>query len=410
MIPAFAPGQGPVAVHRWFARGEDWAMHPWFAPRVGEVLRALDERIKARQAGPFQLDAAGGVLVGELLEDAECLDPRAAERRPCVVRLAFAAGLLSYREQEGVLAALRGMALPASPGIDQGLVVAVPQVAPAARAAAGRQAEPAKPGYGPFALLVLLAALAAAVAAWLLARTPARERSTDFPPKRAEAPRGDLKALLARYAKIDHPFIAFLKQHPAALERARRGAEPDYERWREARELAFRDEGHLLPRRLRERVALWRELPPALAEAAQRMRRIRRRWTGGEEMPALADEFDAFFDAATRPGQLPPREEFDHPANAFLWRLPRDPVAAGRAFDSEKDLGDALGRLAQRLTGAQPSPSAGLLDLLGTIERSMDYRAWRDQQRREGKAFADEGQEPGPAIEAGLRRFGGKGP
>ena len=33
-MQALAPGMGPVAVHRWFARGEDWAMHPFFAPHA----------------------------------------------------------------------------------------------------------------------------------------------------------------------------------------------------------------------------------------------------------------------------------------------------------------------------------------------------------------------------------------
>lgn len=159
---------GPVAVHRWFARGEDWAMHPWFAPRIGAVLRALDERVKSRQPGPFQLDAAEGVLVGELVDDADCLDPRAAERRPCVVRVAFVAGPLSYRQQEDVIARLRSLPLPSSSGVDPALAVEVPEVEAAARPAPARAVAPINPL--PAILLVVLAALAAAATAWFLLR------------------------------------------------------------------------------------------------------------------------------------------------------------------------------------------------------------------------------------------------
>ncbi|MBY0229814.1 MAG: hypothetical protein K2W96_11080, partial [Gemmataceae bacterium] len=247
-----------------------------------------------------------------------------------------------------------------------------------------------------------LAALAAGITAWrLLQGEPERKRDDKPEPKRAEPARGDLKALLARYAKVEHPFLAFLRAHPEALARGRRGGEPSYEDWR-AKQEGFRHASHPLPRRLRERVALWRELAPPLGEAAQRMRRMRQAW-GGEELPALADEFDAFFDAATRPTGLPPREEFDHPANAFLWRLPRDPVAAGRAFDTEADLRDALTALLERLGGK--AESASLLDLLVRIERAMDWPAWRDEQRRRGAVYADEADEPGEAVAAGLRRF-----
>ncbi len=399
-----APGMGPVAVHRWFARGEDWAMHPFFAPHAVAMLSALDDRIKGRIAGPFQVEAAGGVLVGELADDPACLDPRARERRPCVVRLALAAGPMSAPEQDRVLAYLRAMPLPQTPGLDAALLVNVPHVRPAPprRAEKPPEEKPHRPKWG---LLAVALIAAVAVVVWLATRpgTGGKDEKKDGPPKKEKADRDPpaAKGLLDRFAKVDHPHVAFLKARPEALERPRRTAEQSYEDWLRQQGRRFTDEGHPLPRRLRERVNAWREPEAALAEAARRARALRERW-GGAEPATLIEEIDVFFDVAVRPDGLPQREELDHPANAFLWRLPRDPIAAGRTFNTEADLRPALAELARRLGASAEGDSQALLT---GIEKALDYTAWWANERLRGAIYADKDEEPGPAVAAGLLKF-----
>lgn len=412
MQASLAPGQAPVAVHRWFSRGEDWALHPFFTARMGELLRALDDRLKARLPGPFEVEALGGLLVGELFDDPTCLDPRARDRRPCVIRVAFISGRPASTDQ--VVAALRGTPLPLAPGIDQGLIVPVSgPVAPLPTQPLITATAPERPR--SWALVIAAgaaAALAAVLIGWGLTRTtgePGRTRPDpahkDDPTRPATVP-DDLLSLRRRYEKVDHPHVRFLLQRPEALARSRGPDEKSYDAWRREQDHAFAAPLHPLPRRLRERVARWRELEGSLAEAAARMRQVRKRWDQqAEDKPALVEEIEAFFEAAVRPAALPPREELDHPANVFLWRLPGTPLAAGLTFDDEAALRAPLGRLAE-LLGTGPT-SGSSLDLLARIERSLDYAAWREEQRRRGTVFADEAASPGAAVEEGLRRFGG---
>jgi hypothetical protein len=411
MQASLAPGQAPVAVHRWFSRGEDWALHPYFTARMGELLRALDERLKARQPGPFEVEALGGLLVGELFDDPDCLDPRARDRRPCVIRVAFLPGRPASSDQ--VVAALRTSPLPLGPGVDQGLIVPVSgPVAPLRSPSPVAAAPPERSRSWAIPITVGLAAVVTVVViGWQLTRAPGDPSRPRPDPVYKDATArpltvpDDLLSLLRRYEKVDHPHVRFLVQRPEALVRSRGPDEKSYDRWRREQDHAFAAPLHPLPRRLRERVARWRELDATLTEVAERMRQLRKRWDRqAEDRPAPVEEIEAFFEAAVRPPALPPREELDHPANVFLWRLPGSPLAAGLTFDDEAALRAPLVRLAE-LLGAGPTSGASL-DLLSRIERSMDYTAWREEQRRRGVVFADEAASPGAAVEEGLRRFG----
>jgi hypothetical protein len=376
-------------------------MHPYFAPHAVEMLSALDERIKGRAPGPFQAEGAGGVLVGELADDPECLDPRARGRRPCIVRLALAPGPLSPPEQDRVLAYLRALPLPRAPGLDAALVVQVPQVRPLpSRTPVPTPADPRNAWR--IAAWVLLALLAGGLL-WLivLANRPEAGKAPSSTPSdsRGKPIEPANRGLLDRYQRIDHPYIAFLLSVPEAWDRPRRSGEKSYEDWLPARRFAHHD--HPLPRRIRERVHAWREPQGELADAALRMRQMRKKW-GHPPAASLIDEVDAFFESVTRPEGLPPREEVDHPANAFLWRIPRDPVASGRTFDDERALRPALAELARAL-GASAEGSS--LTLLTRIEKALDYPTWLEAARQSGAAFAGEGEGPGAAVEAGLRKF-----
>src|SRR5207244_3534602 len=147
---------------------------------------------RADEVAPGGADCGGagaGRLVGELLDDPECLDPRAATRRPVVVRLAYAAGGLTAADEDAMRAA--------------------------------------------------------------------RRRTTPPP---AESTPDEFAALAGRYAKVDHPYVRFLAARPEALTRARQPGEESYDAWRRRSDRSFAAADHPLPRRLRERVARWRDL------------------------------------------------------------------------------------------------------------------------------------------------------
>ena len=81
--------KAPVAVHMWFADGEGWAYHPNFAGHVEEVVDALNDVLKSSQVREFAVAFRGRYLVGERVEDVDCRDPKAARRRPFIVRAAL---------------------------------------------------------------------------------------------------------------------------------------------------------------------------------------------------------------------------------------------------------------------------------------------------------------------------------
>lgn len=106
---------GPVAVYRWFADGEGWAYHPWYVPYGAELSRALDQPLKG-PTGPFAIAALGGYLIGENLPDPDCLDSKARDRHPIILRVAFVAGPPTASQRQELHRALQQVSLPVEPG------------------------------------------------------------------------------------------------------------------------------------------------------------------------------------------------------------------------------------------------------------------------------------------------------
>jgi hypothetical protein len=109
----------------------------------------------------------------------------------------------------------------------------------------------------------------------------------------------------------------------------------------------------------------------------------------------------------TRPAGLPPREEFDHPANAFLWRLPRDVYGAGQTYDREAQVRTILRSfLNEQLQTDPPVPnSVGSIGLIARLGEALNYRVWREEQARRGMRFADAEATVDERIRQALRRF-----
>lgn len=81
----------PVAIHMWFADGAGWAYHPDLNDEVLEtIIRAVtpDLYSSETEAGALRFSEAG-MLVVKKSRQAECKDPRAQERNPHLLRVAF---------------------------------------------------------------------------------------------------------------------------------------------------------------------------------------------------------------------------------------------------------------------------------------------------------------------------------
>ncbi len=124
-------GSGAVAVHRWFVTGEGWAFHPWFEPRMLEVMASLKPELENRRAvmaagtrGAILRPALGGVLVGEQVEDVNCPDPVARGRYPTVLRVVFLRRPPSEPDRASITAHLARLGA-AAPGRDPTLSIPI---------------------------------------------------------------------------------------------------------------------------------------------------------------------------------------------------------------------------------------------------------------------------------------------
>src|SRR5262245_48192904 len=114
-----------VAFHRWFADGEGWSHDRWYTPRLAAVLSILDRPLKDEEEGDFAEPGLGGLFVGETCPDPDCLDRRAAARRPTILRVGFVSPTPSAVETVAIREALRALPLPERRG-EQTLHFTVP--------------------------------------------------------------------------------------------------------------------------------------------------------------------------------------------------------------------------------------------------------------------------------------------
>jgi hypothetical protein len=414
--------EGKVAVHRWFAGGEDWAYHPWFAGHGRELLAVLDRRLKSHEEGEFRIEALGGVLVGESRPDRACPDPKARDRRPSVLRVAFVPQPLTEEESEAVLGTLDNLPLPERPGEYDALVVPVdapPRPASLQVRTDGIPAAPRRRRILPLLAVVMGAVLGTAVYLATRARSPEGEQARTSSPTTEERPPAARRVAdpaaqdWERYRGLQHPYLDFLHDLRKAT-----GGPLVYEDWLEGhRHLRFPDRDKPLPESLRRQVDEARRPVPAFKEAARQMAALLRQWSGKTEPAERAADWpfpviDQFFRYLVRPGTLPRPWEADHPANVFLWRLPRDPIAEGRTFDTEEELKLPLCVLLRDLEGNPAAPlhtTWSTKEILEHIGQEMDYREWLARAQAAGRRFALRADEdPGPEVREALARFQGR--
>jgi hypothetical protein len=483
-------GDGKVAIYRWFEDGEGWAFHPWFSERGAELSQALDAILKSAPAGRFCVPALDGFLVGEHCEDAECADPKAHGRRPTLLRAAFLSRCPDDPSQERLLEALRAIPLPGQRRQDPDLkidkelcerITFLPEASrngrhEATTATAERPNDVSRLGLTLYravvargtllwlAVLLVVGGLCAVAAFQFLSKpgdgeaqrkhqdkeiTPPVQvpRSDGTSVAREPTPVSDLETLTAGYfrktlgprARLDHPYVVFLKSQAERLPESVRvyqnrpelptllpgfglrdnmsddalaeaiAERLQYERWREGPGWrAFADRDKPLPEELRRFTERFRQPSPSFRQAAGQMAQLLQRWGEPEPSVQFAEQhpftvIDRFFGFLTRPRSVPRPLTFDHPKVAFLWRLPADPVAEGLTFDNEKDLVHALRRLLFQLEGDAGDGETNVADLLARIDRAMSYRDWLLRQGK--RTYVDQSQEPPEDVNRFVRRF-----
>jgi hypothetical protein len=266
-------------------------------------------------------------------------------------------------------------------------------------------------------LIAIAAGTAVGLAVYLTTRarqSPPEQAGTPSPTSadRPQAQPPDPAAVAwERYKRLEHPYIDFLD----AVKHGRVADSRTYEEWREGLPNArFQDRDKPLPEALRRQVEERRRPAPAFKEAARQMAALLRQWSGKPEPSEQATDrpfpvIDQFFRYLVRPGTLPRPSEMDHPAIVFLWRLPRDPVAEGRTFDSEEDLKLPLCLLLRDLEGNPAAPlhlTLSTREILEHISGQLDYKSWLA-----GRRFALRAEEDtGPEVREALARFQGKNP
>jgi len=102
----------PVAVHRWFERGEGWAYDPLCATRYGPdaagTLNVLfDRQLKQPEPGSFLLRGEDGIWLGWVEPDRDGLDPRLKPGEVPILRAALLPYAPDGELEERVLSDLR---------------------------------------------------------------------------------------------------------------------------------------------------------------------------------------------------------------------------------------------------------------------------------------------------------------
>jgi hypothetical protein len=129
MKQALSQTVAPVVILRWFADGAGYAYDAAMeAGQVSVISEALGKVFQTEPAGStFSLPlASGGWIIGEKVADLACLDVKAAEREPGIVRAVLLNDRPKLRRETTLLEGLRTLPLPAHPGPMQ-LALALPQ-------------------------------------------------------------------------------------------------------------------------------------------------------------------------------------------------------------------------------------------------------------------------------------------
>lgn len=118
------PVQVPVAVHRWFEHGADWAFHPDFAPHLTAAMEHLRRTADSRQEHqcPSVAMSNGKWLLVLTAPDPECLNQKAASRHPAITWVAcFDAK--PDQATENAAAERLGRVMPQRAGVDRSLQI-----------------------------------------------------------------------------------------------------------------------------------------------------------------------------------------------------------------------------------------------------------------------------------------------
>jgi hypothetical protein len=236
----------PVAVHRWFERGEGWAFDPRCTALLVAALNVLfDRQLKHPEPGPFLVRTAEGVWVGNLEPDSAALDPHVRPGETPILRAALLPYAPDGELEEVVLRDLARLS-PRRPGEDAGLALQVsfggaPEPARKQRRATAETAVAHLPPRVPrlfqpwLAALLLFSALAVAFTRpWTLLRhdpsapepthaekmaSLLRQWGEAVPDESPDLVVGGFFALLAQpswAADLDnaHPYHAFIRRLP----------------------------------------------------------------------------------------------------------------------------------------------------------------------------------------------------
>ncbi|GAB4135115.1 MAG: hypothetical protein Tsb009_01060 [Planctomycetaceae bacterium] len=99
-----------VLVHMWFRKGEGWAFHPSIGDHLEKFIGAVEDYVRSPELElTFELPFNRGVLIGEKIPDHNCQDPKAENRNPFILRVAYLQDITldDIRFEENILTEVR---------------------------------------------------------------------------------------------------------------------------------------------------------------------------------------------------------------------------------------------------------------------------------------------------------------